>query len=264
MADRKGTWRAEHGDVAVHCLDQGGWPVNYSRWKGREGRRFSNCQTQESLWWHRQGKGSTVYLEMGKTQVFSCALCFLFYLLLLLSPKILLWRVLLNPAIFQRGFCSPSATCFTCKQKSSCPFCADDLPPPSRFMSPHRSDRHTVKEAPHAGSAQPGPLASFLPLSNPQTPLPTASSAALDVISWVPLRFSWLSSGNSHPWGGQVSPHTRQLLLDIKRATPPVQAASFYRPSPKTFPPSQSLLQWLLSMILLYYFLFQASGIYLV
>ena len=55
-----------------------------------------------------------------------------------------------------------------------------------------------------------------------------------------------------------------QLLLAIKMATPPVQAASFYRSYQMTFHPSQSLLQRPLSMILPYYFFSQALGIYLV
>lgn len=77
-------------------------------------------------------KQALCILKFGSPPALWC----LSYLFLLLSLKILLPRVLLNPAISQKAFCSSFATCFTCEQKSRCPFCADDVPPPSRLLPP--------------------------------------------------------------------------------------------------------------------------------
>lgn len=131
----------------------------------------------------------------------------------------LLSKALLNANVFQRAF-YPLKQLFTCKQNSSCPFGAVTY-----FLHPdlclHRPDGHTVKEAAHTDSAKlwPQPSASFLPLSNLQTPLPLplqqhrrdelGSPQAQLTVLWKHI----------HEVG--------KLLLAIKRATPPVQAAPF-------------------------------------
>lgn len=62
---------------------------------------------------------------------------------------------------------------FHSQAKLQLPFLCDNLPPPADYIR-HRPNSHTANEAAHTGSAQlrPGPLASFLPLSNLRTPLP--------------------------------------------------------------------------------------------
>lgn len=122
------------------------------------------------------------------------ALWCLSYLFLLLSLKILLPRVLLNPAISQKAFCSSFATCFTCEQKSRCPFCADDVPPPSRLLppqarQPYKGKRQHTLALHRCGWGPRLPSSCHRPpaRSPPQTPLPTASSAAVDVTSQIQM-----------------------------------------------------------------------------
>lgn len=108
--------------------------------------------------------------------------------------------------LLQKDFCSPSTTCFTCKQKSSCHYHANELPLPYRFLPLQACQLHKGKSQhpcslhwlprPVAGALSFLPPAQTPPSSPPQMPLPTASSANVDVTSQIQKARFPSGSGN--------------------------------------------------------------------
>lgn len=229
----------------------------------RKGRRQSNCQTQESMWWYRQGKAGTVYLEIwfppplsGVFPTCSCSspskysyqgfsltppfprkLSVLLLQLVSLaskSPDALSVRMtfLLHP-----DFCLHRPASHTRERGSTRWLCTavagalGFLPPATaRPLSPTNTTSHCLFSG--RGCDEPDPNAEF-PSGWADCSLETRAH----------------EMGKSHAC-------QLQLLLAVKMAAPPVQAASFYKPSQMTFRPSWFLSQSPRSMIFATLFLF--------
>lgn len=137
-------------------------------------RKGWDCQTQGSIWRDRRGGQALPILKLGSP--------------LLLCLKILSSGALLNPTTFQNAFCSPVTTCFTCKPKSSCPFCAEGSPPL----------RMQGEEAAHAGFVQLcQDSASFLLTQLACSPSPPDTACLLSTTNPFPLSLQQQGMGQA-------------------------------------------------------------------
>lgn len=237
--------------MAVHSPNPGGGRANYIRWKGRE----------EEL----RNPGEHMVTQIGKKQTL-CILKLGFPLL---------------PGVLPSQFFSSSSKYSNQEFSLTPPFCRKLFVLPSQLVSLERKIQLPFlwgwlissfqvsasaglpatqgKEAAHAGSGQLwlGPLASLL-LPPPACslslkalyhkchfPLPLQQQRIWQTRAKIKAGFPSSSADCSletHPQETWEF-HTRhlQLLLAIKTAASPAQAASFHRPSQMTFHPSWSL-----------------------
>lgn len=179
----------------------------------RKGRRQSNCQTQESMWWYRQGKAGTVYLEIwfppplsGVFPTCSCSSPSKYsYQGFSLTPPFPRKLSVLLLQLVSLASKSPDALSVRMTFLLHPDFCL------------HRPASHTRERGSTRWlcTAVAGALG-FLPPATARPPaLPHKHHFPLPLQRpwmWrarskcrVPLRLSWLFSGNSRPWDGQVS-----------------------------------------------------------